>query len=261
MLSGDRYARDPDNEDCRFSDSFGAIQSIVTSSGQSDSGLFETNLRDERYLPFEGCGVISEWRIALPRDFRQFDYDTISDVILHIRYTAREGGDPLRAGAIHRLKQLVNDAQAAGCARLFSILASYSNRSGRGSRTRRQKKANVTSWRSRCARNITRSEPGMLEQGNARGHSGATSKIPLLPLWWFTTKSMTRTQSLATLNRLRLRPWKWIPPGKIVDRFIERSSGRDCVAEKAKTKGSNCILAIRKSKTCGLKSLGVANSE
>lgn len=120
-LSGDRYARDPEKEDSRFSDSFGSIQSIVTSSGQNDSGLFETNLRDERYLPFEGCGVISEWRIALPKDFRQFDYDTISDVILHIRYTAREGGDPLREGAIDRFKQLVNDAQAAGCARLFSI--------------------------------------------------------------------------------------------------------------------------------------------
>src|SRR5690606_40445564 len=31
----------------------GATQSIATSTGLSDAGLFEANLRDERYLPFE----------------------------------------------------------------------------------------------------------------------------------------------------------------------------------------------------------------
>ena len=41
------YGRE-DAEDERFSDYFGSMQSIVTSSGQNDSGLFETNLRDER---------------------------------------------------------------------------------------------------------------------------------------------------------------------------------------------------------------------
>ena len=57
----------------------------------------EAILRDERYLPFEHSGVISEWQLELPAnpskgDPRQFDYKTISDVILHLRYTAREGG-------------------------------------------------------------------------------------------------------------------------------------------------------------------------
>ncbi len=79
----------------RFSDYFGSLRSIVTSSAQNDSGLFETNLRDERYLPFENSGVTSEWQLELPANSSknepaQFDYDTISDVILHIRYTARE---------------------------------------------------------------------------------------------------------------------------------------------------------------------------
>src|SRR3989442_233642 len=103
---GDRYAR-ADAEDDRFSDNFGSLQSIVTSSAQNDSGLFETNLRDERYLPFENSGVISEWQLQLPadpskNDPRQFDYDTISDVILHIRYTSRGGGGLLSNGAIRR---------------------------------------------------------------------------------------------------------------------------------------------------------------
>ncbi len=90
-----------DDNDRRFIEQAGAIESIVTSSGQNDSGLFETNLRDERYLPFEGAGAISEWQLTLPdpNQFPQFDYDTISDVILHLRYTAREGGDTLKKAA------------------------------------------------------------------------------------------------------------------------------------------------------------------
>src|SRR5262249_50882458 len=76
-----KYARHLEGDDLRFSDSFGAVQSIVTSGAQNDSGLFDTNLRDERYLPFEGAGAISTWRLELPRQFRPFDYETISDVV------------------------------------------------------------------------------------------------------------------------------------------------------------------------------------
>ena len=112
MFGGDterKYGRIKDGNDPRFRDSTGAIQSIVTSSGQNDSGLFETTLKDERYLPFEGSGAISEWHIQLPRDFRQFDYDTIPDVILTLRYTAREGGEPLRNQAVTELQDALNE--------------------------------------------------------------------------------------------------------------------------------------------------------
>jgi len=119
------YARE-DAEDDRFNDYFGSMQSIVTSSAQNDSGLFETNLRDERYLPFENSGVISEWQLELPanpskKDPALFDYNTISDVILHLRYTAREGGGLLRQGAIARVKELITEASAVGSVRLFSV--------------------------------------------------------------------------------------------------------------------------------------------
>jgi hypothetical protein len=79
-------------EDTRFIDNIVAIQSIVTSNAQNDSGLFELNFNDERYIPFEGAGAISEWLIELDRDSNQFDFNTISDVILHVRYTSKEGG-------------------------------------------------------------------------------------------------------------------------------------------------------------------------
>jgi hypothetical protein len=76
-------------EDMRFATSYGPIESIVTSSGRDDSGLFEVNLRDDRFLPFEHAGAISEWTLELPNAPPNFDHDTISDVILHLRYTAR----------------------------------------------------------------------------------------------------------------------------------------------------------------------------
>jgi Tc toxin complex TcA C-terminal TcB-binding domain len=117
---GDGYAR-LGSEDSRFSDHYGSLQSIVTSTAQNDSGMFETNLRDERYLPFENSGVISEWNLKLPNEVRQFDYDTISDVILHIRYTAREAGGLLQKGAVDNLKTSIAESQAAGSVRLFSV--------------------------------------------------------------------------------------------------------------------------------------------
>ncbi|MFL6201534.1 MAG: insecticidal toxin protein [Thermoanaerobaculia bacterium] len=120
LPSGDGYAR-AGADDSRFSDHFGSLQSIVTSTGQNDSGLFETNLRDERYLPFEGSGAISEWQLELPAGVRQFNYDTISDVILHLRYTAREGGALLRNAAVGNLKACIEEAQAMGSVRLFSV--------------------------------------------------------------------------------------------------------------------------------------------
>jgi hypothetical protein len=115
------YARQG-SDDPRFNDYYGTLQSIVTSSAQADSGLFETNLRDERYLPFEGSGVAgSQWQITLPSDVRQFDFDTITDVVVHVRYTAREGGDLLKAAAIQNLQAQINKAQTIGSVCLFSI--------------------------------------------------------------------------------------------------------------------------------------------
>jgi hypothetical protein len=119
------------SKDSRFEDNLGAIQSIVTSNAQNDSGVFELNFRDERYLPFEGAGVISEWRLELPKEFRQFDYDTISDVVLHVRYTAREGGESLKQQAVAELQKGVDKIllkeSGKGLSRLFSVRHEFPN--------------------------------------------------------------------------------------------------------------------------------------
>src|SRR3954454_3353909 len=65
LLPDGEYTRQG-SEDDRFVDYFGTIQSIVTSSGTNDSGMFETNFRDERLLPFEGAGAESTWKLELP---------------------------------------------------------------------------------------------------------------------------------------------------------------------------------------------------
>lgn len=106
-------------EDDRFVDYSGAVQSIVTSSGQNDSGMFETNLRDERFLPFEGAGAESTWRLELPKDYPVFDYATISDVILHVRYTARQGVDPTKVKTA--LAGLFQQANPSNLALLLSL--------------------------------------------------------------------------------------------------------------------------------------------
>ncbi len=120
-LYNKKYARQG-SDDARFDDYYGTVQSIVTSSAQSDSGLFETNLKDERYMPFENLGVAgSQWQLTLPADVPQFDFDTIADVVLHVRYTAREGGDTQKSAAVANLQSLIAKSQTVGSIRLFSI--------------------------------------------------------------------------------------------------------------------------------------------
>jgi hypothetical protein len=68
---------------------------IATSAAQQDAGVFELSFRDERYMPFEGAGAVSRWRLSLPAAFRPFDYRTMNDVILHLMYTA-EADETLR---------------------------------------------------------------------------------------------------------------------------------------------------------------------
>ncbi len=65
---------------------------VATSTAQNDAGVFELSFRDERYMPFEGLGAISQWQLTLPTVFRQFDYETINDVIISISYTSEQDG-------------------------------------------------------------------------------------------------------------------------------------------------------------------------
>jgi hypothetical protein len=123
-------------DDERFEHDLIGIQSIATSTGQRDAGLFELIFGDERYLPFEGGGVVSSWRLELPGKWKddsdnwvewaQFDYETISDVILHVQYTARNGGDLFKKDVRSEIRESFNKiadilaASDTGLTRIFS---------------------------------------------------------------------------------------------------------------------------------------------
>ncbi len=65
----DGYPRNTDQglpaDDSRFIENNIPVKAIATSNAQNDSGIFELSFRDERYLPFEGAGVISEWSLEM----------------------------------------------------------------------------------------------------------------------------------------------------------------------------------------------------
>jgi hypothetical protein len=116
MNQGGTYEHENDAgepiDDDRFRTSLAPVTAIAASQGQNDSGMFEFNFRDERYLPFERAGAISDWQIELSteKDLRQFDYATITDVILHLSYSAREAGGLFKSEASKYLRDkfLVN---------------------------------------------------------------------------------------------------------------------------------------------------------
>jgi hypothetical protein len=89
---------------------FGNRQAIATSTGQNDSGLFELLFRDERYLPFEYAGAVSTWKLEIPPENNDFDLDQLADAVMHINYTAREGGPVLRKAASAYARESLPDA-------------------------------------------------------------------------------------------------------------------------------------------------------
>jgi hypothetical protein len=103
--------------------------SVATSGAQNDSGVFEFSFRDERYMPFEGAGAVSSWNLVLPKNFRPFDYQTITDVILHVGYSAEADGrfrDEVEAlnGAVEGT--ILNDLSTNPLARVFSLRQDFS---------------------------------------------------------------------------------------------------------------------------------------
>ena len=105
------YPEQTDQTDERFSTVNVPICSIAVSSLEDENGVFELNFHDERYLPFEGAGAISKWRLELPDQFRQFDYDTITDVIMRLRYTSVDGGDKLKASAAGSVQDYIKSVE------------------------------------------------------------------------------------------------------------------------------------------------------
>jgi hypothetical protein len=124
-------------EDSRFVENNIPVKAIAVSSAQDDSGMFELSFRDERYLPFEGAGAVSSWALELfsdqpsnnpdpdnpdfGRPLRQFDYGSISDAILHVKYTAREDAGAFKNGAVAHLRDYFSQDDATPALRMFNL--------------------------------------------------------------------------------------------------------------------------------------------
>ncbi|AIZ40200.1 Tc toxin subunit A-related protein [Cellulophaga baltica] len=103
---------------------------ISTSTAQNDAGVFQLNFRDDRYMPFEGAGAISSWKLSLPKNFRQFDYSTINDTIIHVSYTAEYDElfrDKVEAQNDAIEGTLINILKNNSLSRTFSLRQEFSN--------------------------------------------------------------------------------------------------------------------------------------
>ena len=65
-----------------------ASQQIALSRGVDDDGMFTLNFDDERYLPFEGTGAVSNWNLRFTRSTPEL-LASLSDVIVRVSYTAK----------------------------------------------------------------------------------------------------------------------------------------------------------------------------
>lgn len=82
LSSGKKQYAHTEN-DLRFQDLYSHMQSVVTSTALNDTSTFEgANYCNERYLPFEQYGVISSWKLEIPTELKQFDYGSITDVVV-----------------------------------------------------------------------------------------------------------------------------------------------------------------------------------
>ncbi|MDD5113337.1 MAG: hypothetical protein PHC94_04925, partial [Methylobacter sp.] len=105
--SGANYARNQDEgvpaDDERFAENNVPFKAIAISHGKNDTGLFELRFDDSRYLPFEGAGVISRWRLEMDGPATAPIRPSISDVVLYLSYTAKEDAGPFKSKVLQHL--------------------------------------------------------------------------------------------------------------------------------------------------------------
>jgi hypothetical protein len=81
-------------------------QQVGVSHGVDDPGMHQLTFGDERYLPFEGTGCVSQWRLAFPRP-KSVDQakliNSLTDIIVHVRYLAKAGGTAYTEAVLDKL--------------------------------------------------------------------------------------------------------------------------------------------------------------
>ncbi|GLW07103.1 hypothetical protein Misp01_22330 [Microtetraspora sp. NBRC 13810] len=83
-----------------------------------NNGLFELRFDDDRYLPFEGTGAVSTWRLDLTGQRSADRPEDLRDVVIIVRYTAEQGGEPF-ANAVKGMLKPYTTARFFDVARDF----------------------------------------------------------------------------------------------------------------------------------------------
>jgi hypothetical protein len=77
-------------------------QSVALSSPISATGVFELDAQSDLLFPFEGMGVDASWTLQIPLAANPFDFDSLSDVLFTLDYTALDSPD-LRSRVVKQL--------------------------------------------------------------------------------------------------------------------------------------------------------------
>lgn len=71
---------------------------------EKNNGLFELRFDSEKYLPFEGTGAVSSWRLEINGKKGSFNSAELVDIIVNLKYTALQGGEAFASAVRGMLK-------------------------------------------------------------------------------------------------------------------------------------------------------------
>lgn len=119
-----KYLMEPkDSQPLSIRSDWRANQQIVlshTDEYEKPTGLFELRYDDVRYLPFEGTGAVSRWRLELNGKQSAYDREALANVTLIVKYTAKQGGE----GFADAVRGLLKPYQAV---RLLDVNQDFQN--------------------------------------------------------------------------------------------------------------------------------------
>ncbi|MGB6298454.1 MAG: hypothetical protein WBF90_20035, partial [Rivularia sp. (in: cyanobacteria)] len=92
-----KYLLDPkDQPPLSIRSNWRASQQVALSAVEEfekNNGLFELRfVWEDRYLPFEGTGAVSRWRLELNGKKGSYNVNELLDITINLKYTAKQGG-------------------------------------------------------------------------------------------------------------------------------------------------------------------------
>ncbi|KAK5654044.1 hypothetical protein OQA88_7722 [Cercophora sp. LCS_1] len=114
-----------DEPEERFVTTAVPVEAIAVSRARAeDAGVFRLGFDGERYMPFEGAGLISSWCLKLNSAVPPFEYGKIRDVVLHVQYTSMAGSEALGNAARRSVVAFLEGRQdSSGLGMLFDARA------------------------------------------------------------------------------------------------------------------------------------------